>query len=127
MMNKFELLERTKTFSTSIVKLVDSFPKTIVGYELGKQIIRSGCSVGANYRASCRAKSDADFSYKISVVLEEADEILFWLELLEEAKIIEEHKLETIKEENTALVKIFAATLKTVRAKAANLKSKNRN
>ena len=99
--------------------MVDKFPKSIVGYELGKQIIRSGCSVGANYRVACRAKSKADFNYKINIVLEEAEETLFWLELLAEAEILSPSKLIALKQESTELVKIFAATLKTAKLSAS--------
>ena len=79
-MNKNILQERTKQFHVDIIKLCESFPRNAAGFEIAKQIIRSAGSVGANYRASARAKSKADFIYKIQIVLEESDETLYWLE-----------------------------------------------
>ena len=79
-MTKQELQNRTKAFNVAVIKACEGLPKNAAGFELAKQIIRSSGSVGANYRASSRAKSDADFIYKIQIVIEEADETMYWLE-----------------------------------------------
>jgi four helix bundle protein len=91
-MNKFELQNRTKTFHVNVIKLCSFFPKNAAGFETAKQLIRAAGSVGANYRAACRAKSKADFIYKIEVVLEEADESLYWLEVSKDAGLIEKKR-----------------------------------
>ncbi len=106
-MTKFELQHRTKIFHVGIIKICSFFPKNAAGYETAKQLIRSAGSVGANYRAACRAKSRADFIYKIEIVLEEADESLYWLEVSKEAKLVEMQELETLTKEANELVSIF--------------------
>ncbi len=106
-MTKFELQQRTKTFHVAIIKLCSFFPKNAAGFEIAKQIIRSAGSVGANYRAACRAKSKADFIYKIEVVLEEADESLYWLEVTKEAQLVTNKELEELIKEADELVRIF--------------------
>ena len=83
-MDKNELLSRTKKFALEVIDLVNSLQNTPSNKKIGNQLLDSGTSVGANYRAACRGKSKADFIYKIKVVEEEADESLFWLELLKE-------------------------------------------
>ncbi len=82
---------------------------------LGKQLLRAGTSVGANYRALCRAKSTADFVYKMGIVEEETDESLYWMELLIEAKVIESRKLEHLMEEGNELLNITVASIKTAK------------
>jgi four helix bundle protein len=88
MRNEPDLKRRTKAFALRILKLVDALPKTSAGRALVSQIVRSGTSVAANYRAACRARSTADFIAKMGIVEEEADETLFWLELLEESELV---------------------------------------
>ena len=95
MRNEPDLKKRTKAFALRVLKLVDALPKTTAGRALASQIVRSGTSVAANYRAACRAKSTADFIAKMGIVEEEADETLFWLELLEESELITAAKLTT--------------------------------
>src|SRR3972149_1143043 len=90
---KQELRGRTKSFALRIVRLYVSLPETTEAQILGKQVLRSGTSVGAHYREACRAKSDADFINKIEGGLQELDETAYWLELLGEAAIISEDKL----------------------------------
>lgn len=109
-MNKFELQKRTKKFHVDVIKLCTQFPKNAAGFETAKQLIRSAGSVGANYRAACRGKSKADFIYKIEVVLEEADESLYWLEVSQEAELLQptEQLTQLLKEANE-LVSIFNA------------------
>src|SRR5205809_7423125 len=106
-----DLKRRTKAFTLRILKLVDAMPKTTVGRALASQIVRSGTSVAANYRAAYRAKSSADFIAKMGIVEEEADETLFWLELLEESKLVPvpAAKLIAIKQEANELIAITVA------------------
>lgn len=108
-MDKFTLQQRTKKFHIGIIKLCELFPRNAAGFETAKQLIRSAGSVGANYRAACRAKSKADFIYKLEVVLEEADESLYWLEISKEAGLIHNTDVEILIKEANELVSIFNA------------------
>ena len=110
-----DLKRRTKAFALRILKLVDALPKTTAGRALASQIVRSGTSVAANYRAACRARSTADFIAKMGIVEEEADETLFWLELLEESELVTAAKLTAIKQEANELIAITVASIKTAR------------
>lgn len=109
-MDKIEKIEafklRTKQLSLRVIKLFQALPKTDEARVMGKQLLRSATSVAANYRAACRARSDAEFFSKISIVVEEADETLFWLELLHEAEIISFEKLQSLLAEYEEVVKI---------------------
>ena len=109
--------ERTKKFHVDVIKLCEKFPKNAAGFETAKQLIKAAGSVGANYRASVRAKSSTDFIYKIEVVLEEADESLYWLEVVKDAKLQEGKELDSLINEANELTAIFAATDKTNKAK----------
>ena len=123
-MDRKELQQRTKKFHVDVIRLCETFPKNAAGFETAKQLIRSAGSVGANYRASVRAKSAADFLYKIEIVLEEADESHYWLEVIKDAGLqsgIESNNL--IKEANE-LTAIFAATDKTNKTKMQQSKNK---
>jgi four helix bundle protein len=124
-MKKEELKERTKKFALIIIKLVEELPNTLVGRTIGNQIIRSGTSVAANYRAACRARSNADFISKITIVEEECDETLFWLELISDANLLKKEKLHDIVKEADELTAIFTASGKTARSN--NPKSQIRN
>src|SRR6266581_6732572 len=119
-MNKLEaaqkLQNRTKQFAIRIIQTFSSLPKTEAAKIIGRQFLRSGTSVAANYRAACRARSLADFISKLSVVLEEADETLFWLELLVDADIIESRLTSRLSAECHELLKIFSASLATAKA-----------
>ncbi len=110
-MNKLEQIEalkqRTKDFALRIIRLFQVLPKTEEARIIGRQLLRSATSVAANYRATCRARSDDEFFSKISIVVEEADETLFWLELLLEANIIEKHLIASLLDESEQLVKIM--------------------
>src|SRR5438045_8133441 len=99
--NEPDLKKRTKTFALRILKLVDALPKTTAGRALASQIVRSGTSIAANYRAACRAKSTADFIAKMGIVEEEAAETLLWLELLEESQLVGAAKLTAVKQKPT--------------------------
>src|SRR6266487_2607282 len=118
-MSERDLKTRTKAFALRILKLVDALPKTTAGRALASQIVRSGTSIAANYRAACRAKSTADFIAKMGIVEEEADETLFWLELLEESALVTAAKLAAIKQEANELIAITVASIKTARPNRA--------
>jgi four helix bundle protein len=118
-MNEPDLKKRTKEFALRILRLVDTLPKTTAGRSLASQIVRSATSVAANYRAACRAKSTADFIGKMGIVEEEADETLFWLELLEESELVTAEKLTAIKQEADELIAITIASIKTARRNRA--------
>jgi len=98
--------QKTKQLSLRVILLFQQMPKTDEAKIIGKQLLRSSTSVAANYRAACRARSDAEFFSKISIVIEEADKTLFWLELLSEANIIATEKLASLKSEYEEVVKI---------------------
>ena len=117
-MSKAELLTRTKAFALRILKLVDHLRRTTSGRAIGNQLVRSGTSVGANYRAACRARSRAEFAAKLGTVLEEADESLYWLKLIREGKLIAESKLSLLLKEAAELTAILAAGRKSVAAKS---------
>jgi four helix bundle protein len=98
-----------------VLKLYRSLPKTEEARILGKQILRSGTSVGANYRAACRARSRAEFVAKLGIVLEETDETAFWLELMQDAAIFPEAKLRDLVEEVNELIAIFVTSIRTTK------------
>lgn len=122
-MDRVILQKRTKNFHLLVIELCKYLPYNTVGFEVGKQLIRSAGSVGANYRATVRAKSQADFIYKIEVVLEEADESLYWLEIIQESNLLDFPKINNLIQEARELTAIFAATDKTLKAKYKNYKS----
>lgn len=99
---------RTKSLAVRIVKMYVQLPKTDEARIIGKQLIRSATSSAANYRAACRGRSKAEFFAKMSIVVEEVDETLFWLEMLEETEIIAASKLIELKKEATELLSVFA-------------------
>ena len=114
-----DLKKRTKAFALRILKLVDAMPKTTAGRALASQIVRSGTPVAANYRAACRAKSPADFIAKMGIVEEEADEPLFWLELLEVSELVTAAKLPAITQEANEFIAITVASIKTAQRNRA--------
>jgi four helix bundle protein len=114
-MNPKELQERTMQFAIRVLKLTDALPKTASGRTVAGQVARSGCSVAANYRAALRGKSRPDFINKITIVLEEADETAFWIELTERAGLLPSTRLAGLRNEAEQLTKIFNATRTTAR------------
>ena len=110
-----ELKKRCKQFAIRIVMLFRSLPRTDEARIIGKQVLRSGTSVAANYRAVCRARSKAEFIAKIGVVVEEADETVFWLELIVDTGIVREAPLRSLMSEGNELLAIFAASQYTAR------------
>jgi four helix bundle protein len=115
-MNKVDLQKRTKQFNIDVIKVCETLPRNAAGFELAKQIIRSSGSVGANYRATQRAKSKADFIYKLEIVIEEADETMYWLEVMSETGLIDTKNATVLIKEANELVSIFVATVKTTKA-----------
>lgn len=111
-----ELQDRTKKFALRIIKAFSRLPKSEEARVLGRQFLRSGTSVAANYRAACRARSAADFISKISTVTEEADETLFWLELLTEANLVPVRVVQPLLRECEEPLKIFSASRATAKA-----------
>jgi four helix bundle protein len=114
-MTKQELQERTKTFALRVIKLVDSLPKKRSADILGTQLLRSSTSVAANYRAACRARSQAEFIAKMGVVEEESDESSGWIELIADAGLISRAKVESLLQESNELTAITVASIKTAR------------
>lgn len=124
-----ELQVRSKQFSLRIIKLVRALPNDIVGWELGKQILRSGTSVSSNYRAARRARSHKEFVSKIGTVVEESDETVHWLELLTESGIVNAQRVANLLREADELMRIFSKTRATARQSQKtqlNKKSTNR-
>lgn len=115
-MNRQELQQRTKKFHVDVIKLCSDFPRNAARFETAKQLIMSAGSVGANYRASARAKSNADFIYKIEIVLEESDESHYWLEVAKDAEIKVGTEVDRLIDEANQLTAIFSATDKTAKA-----------
>lgn len=116
-MNQEQMRNRTKEFSKQIITLCRQLPENREGRLIGNQIFRSGTSVGSNYRAVCRARSKADFVAKVGLVLEEADETLYWLELIDETKIMINGTPAEIKKEANELVAIFVSTVNKARTR----------
>ncbi len=114
-MDQEEMKNRTKEFAKRVINLCRQLPETREGRLIGNQIFRSGTSVGANYRAACRGRSKAEFIAKLGIVLEEADETLYWLEILSETKVVKANLLKPLMKEADELVGIFVASLKTAK------------
>lgn len=109
------LKNRTKKFALDVIRFVGTLPKERTADIIGRQLLRSGTSVGANYRAACRAKSPADFISKMGIVEEEADECIYWLELLVEATIIKPETIQQLMTEAHELLAITISSIKTAR------------
>jgi four helix bundle protein len=112
-----ELKFRTKRFSLMIIDLIEKLPNTIACRAVANQVVRSGTSVGANYRAACRARSDREFIAKLTIVTEEADETLFWLEIVMDKQWVNKIEVEPIWIEGNELTAIFVSSLKTIKSK----------
>jgi len=122
-MTEQELKTRTKQFGLRVIKLVNSLPRSQMGKVIGNQLLRSGTLVRANYRSACRAKSTADFIAKLGIVIEEADESLYWMELISDSGLIKPSLMKDILKEANELTAIFTASIKTTKKKS-NPKSK---
>jgi four helix bundle protein len=110
-----DLKARTKTFALRVIKVVEALPKNRTANVIGNQLLRSGTSVGANYRSACRARSTADFVAKMGIVEEEADESAYWMELLIDSKLMSHQQLDDLIKEANELVAISVASIKTAR------------
>ncbi len=110
-----ELKTRTKQFALRVIKLVDKLPSNSAGRTIGNQLLRSGTSVGANYRSACRGRSVAEFCAKLGIVEEEADEAAYWMELLVEAGMVKEQLLTPLMKEANEIVAMVVASIKTAR------------
>jgi four helix bundle protein len=110
-----DLRARTEHFALRIVRLFRALPRSDEARVLGNQLLRCGTSAGANYRAACHSRSRAEFISKLGIVLEEADETVFWLELLLEAGIVSPEKLGSLAKEADELTSIFVASLRTAK------------
>jgi len=115
-MNENQLKQRTKQFALRVLKLVAALPKTIEGRAIANQLVRSGTSVGANYRAACRGRSKAEFIAKLGNVEEEADESAFWLEIIIEGNFLKKEQVENLLREANELVAITVASRKSAAA-----------
>jgi four helix bundle protein len=114
-MNEQEFKNRTKQLALRIIQLVNSLPNDVNAKIIGRQLLRSGTSVGANYRSACRAKSTAELINKLSIVEEEADESLYWLELLIEGEMVKETKLSNLIKDMDEVVSMTETSINTLR------------
>jgi four helix bundle protein len=115
-----ELKVRTKKFALAVIQIAQLLPNNRLGWTFCDQIIRSGTSVAANYRAACRAKSDKDFISKMETVIEETDETKFWIEIIQESNVLKEVvQLEKLDKEANELVAIFVSSVRTVKRRLA--------
>ena len=126
-MSPEEFKQRTKAFAVRIIKLADSLPNSRSTNVIANQLMRSGTSVGANYRAACRAKSKADFISKLGTVEEECDEVLYWLELLIETGEMKTARLSSLMQEAGEILAMVCSSLNTARSRRNNLQSAIRN
>lgn len=115
MRNRSDLIQRTKAFAVEIVKLTQELPKNRSAWTLGDQLLRCGTSVGANYRAARRARSRREFLAKLGIVEEEADEAMFWLDLLSESGIVTVERVAALRNEANELLSIVIASIRTAR------------
>jgi four helix bundle protein len=119
LMDEREFKARTKDLALRVIRMIGVIPKNQIELQIiCKQLLRSATSVGANYRSACRAKSTAEMISKLSIVLEEADETLYWMELLVESGLVPAHKLSDLMNETNEIVSMLVASLKTLRSKS---------
>jgi four helix bundle protein len=123
-MNADDLKKRTKRFALRILKLVSALPDTVQGRTVGGQLARAGTSVGANYRAACRGRSRAEFVAKLGIVIEEADESGFWLELIIEGELLRAELVQPLLDEANELTSIMTRSHMTAAARATAKKTK---
>ncbi|NOX19687.1 MAG: four helix bundle protein [Nitrospirae bacterium] len=120
-MNKEELIERTKKFALDVFDVIDLLPKNNKGQVLGRQLLKAATSVGANYRAACRARSKAEFISKLGIVVEESDECIYWLELIKDCKMLNTEMLNTLITEAHELTAIFVTTINSTKRNSKKL------
>ncbi len=122
-----DLKERTRDFALRVIRLDVALPKKSESQVIGKQVLRSGTAVGANYREGLRARSKSEYAAKLNLGLMELEETLYWLELLERASIISAPKLAGLKTETSELSAILVTLIKQAKAENENLKSESRS
>jgi len=128
-MTKDDLRERMTVFAVRIIKMVDAMPSSVAGQAIARQIIRSGTSPSANYRAACLAKSDKDFINKLKMVEEELDETCHWLEIIMRSEMVKESRMKPLHQECCELLNIIAKSIVTTKTRMTSdeiAKSKNR-
>jgi len=116
-MNTEDFKNRTKAFALRVIRLTEALPKNQTANVIGKQLLRCGTSVGANYRAACRARSTPEFIAKMGIVEEECDESMYWMELIVEAGLMEEKLLIDLKNEANEILSMVIASIKTARSR----------
>ena len=114
-MTEQQFKHRTKQFGLRIIRLVEALPRGRTAWVIGRQLLRAGTSVGANYRAACRGKSVADTLSKLAIVEEEADESLYWMEVLIDAGLVPERQLDALMQEGDEILAMTVASIKTLR------------
>ncbi len=114
-MPQIDLKDRTRAFALAVIRLVDALPRGRSADVIGSQLLRAGTSVGANYRAACRARSRKEFLAKLGIVEEEADEAQFWLELMEERGLAAAERVSSLRDEARQLVAIVVSSIRTAR------------
>ena len=124
-MNADDMKKRTRLFALRVIRLAESLPKTPTAIAIRNQMLRSGPSVGANYRAACRAKSRRDFVAKMGIVEEEADETSFWIELLIDVDLIKRERVVDLLQEADEILSIVVSSIKTARSDGAKSVSKS--
>lgn len=122
-MDKCELQDRTKQFALRVLKLLDAVPRTPAGRVISRQLVRAATSVGANYRSACRARSRAEFAAKLGIAVEEADESLYWLELMRDSELVSEDKLSFLLKEADELTAILVSGRKSA-VNTSNIKNR---
>jgi len=115
-MTEQELKDRTKMFALRVLNVVNALPDSIAGRAIATQLVHSGSSVAANYRAACICRTKAEFIAKLGIVLEEADESCFWLEFIADAKLLKKHALSPLLQEGNELCAIFTSSIRSARA-----------
>lgn len=108
-----EFKARTKEFALRVIRLVDSLPRTLSGDMLGKQLLRSATSVGTNYRAACRGRSAAEFRSKLGIIEQEADESIYWIELLVGARLVKENRVKGLVQKANEILAMIVASIRT--------------
>jgi four helix bundle protein len=116
-MNEEQFKARTRQLALEIIQLVESLPRSRTADVIGRQLLRSGTSIGANYRAACRGRSKADVMSKLAIVEEEADESIYWLELLMESQIVELSRVNSLMKETNEIVAMVVASIRTLRGR----------
>ena len=115
--------QRTKQLALRFIEMVDALPKNRTADVIGRQLIRSGTSIGANYRAACRGKSTADVIAKLRIVEEEADESAYWMELLIESGLLSEARVSELMQETSEIIAMTVASIRTLQKRNGNFRS----